>query len=283
MYDFIIIGLIGNSLFYNIDRYPNVGETIKASSLYQELGGKGYNQALYLAKHNYKVKGLFGLGKDDVGYKCALELKENNIDAYCAYKDVPTASASILTDKVGNSKVIVYQGANEELNLSDLDMIRSCFDNSKAIILTYETKKELVSKALKLAKDKNIISFLNASPYIYEDEELLMQCDYLVINEEECKQIFKKDYNDIEVEELFVNNLIVTLGDKGMYYLGKDGSFKIDGIKVDAKNTTCAGDIFLAAFASSIIDGCSIYDACKIANEKASMSVTKIGINEKIK
>ena len=115
-----IIGLSGDALFYNIDGLPKKGETKHANYLHREVGGKGFNQAVALARQGVDVYFLGAVGSDDIGKKCEEYLKQENVHPILVKKDIPSACASILKAKAGNNEVIVYKAARDNINLDEL-------------------------------------------------------------------------------------------------------------------------------------------------------------------
>src|SRR5690554_2915931 len=103
-----IIGLTGESIFMNLDCFPMIGETIRASNVYTEPGGKGYNQAVAASKLGAEVSFLSAVGDDTYGKECINTLNKYNVNNNIIIKENKNTSlATILTDKKGDNQVIV--------------------------------------------------------------------------------------------------------------------------------------------------------------------------------
>ena len=281
-----IIGLCGDSLFYNLDHLPKIGETVHADYLHREVGGKGFNQAVALARQDVDVYFLGAVGNDDIALKCEEFLKQEGIHPFLIKKDIPSACASILKAKDGNNEVIVYDGANKELSTNDFNSFKEIIDLVDAVLLTYEIPYDVLKNIIKYAKEKNKKLFINPAPYVYDDLDILKDADLITPNETELMQMFHINYLDFEYilkekEKLGINIIVATLGANGCAIIDKDIKFA-EGYKVKALDTTGAGDVFNAALLSELLNKNDLIDACKYANKMAALSVEKEYVLEAI-
>ena len=281
-----IIGLCGDSLFYNLDHLPKIGETVHADYLHREVGGKGFNQAVALARQDVEVYFLGAVGNDDIGNKCEEFLKQEGIHPFLVRKNNPSACASILKSKDGNNEVIVYDGANKELSIDDLNPFKEIIDLADAVLLTYEIKEDILNATIEYAKSRNKLIILNPAPYVYDNIDYLKSADIITPNETELMQMFHIKYLDFEYilkekEKLGINVIVATLGANGSAIIDKDIKFA-EGYKVKALDTTGAGDVFNAALLSELLNKNDLIDACKYANKMAALSVEKEYVLEAI-
>ena len=272
-----IIGLCGDSLFYNLDHLPKKGETVHADFLHREVGGKGFNQAVALKRQDVDVYFLGAVGNDDIGDKCEAFLKQEGISAVLVRKNIPSACASILKSKDGNNEVIVYKGASEKIDIKDLEGFYKYIDICDCVMLTYEIPYDVLKEAVKYAKEKHKKIFINPAPYVYDDMELLKDADVVCPNETEAIQMFKTrkfDLDKINVlrKEYGLNDLVITLG--------KDGAAACQEIvqlaksrKIKAVDSTGAGDVFCACLCTKLLEGEDLFKAVKYANQEACKSV----------
>ena len=279
-----IIGLCGDSLFYNLDHLPKKGETVHASFLHREVGGKGFNQAVALKRQGIDVYFLGAVGNDDIGKKCEDYLKNEGINAFLVKKDVPSACASILKAEDGNNEVVVYRGASDLINLDDLKGFYKYIDLCDWVMLTYEIPYEVLKEIVKYAKEKHKKIFINPAPYVYDDMGLLKAADLVCPNKTEAKQMFKVkrfDFDDIYElrKEYGLNDLVITLGKEGSVayrgnlFPGQD-HVRVSKIKkLDAVDSTGAGDVFCACLCAGLMEGEDLFKAVKYANQEAGKSV----------
>lgn len=261
-----IIGLSGQSVFMNVDRFPHLGETISAKNIHIEPGGKGYNQAVAASKLGADVSFLTAVGSDHYGKVCMDILKEYNIKVKVLEKNKKTAFASILTDKKGDNEVIVYHGAS--LEKEDIKIFVDEIKNADILLLQLETPISIIKKAIAIAKEYNTFIILNPAPAINLDGYILESVNLLTPNEVEANTIFKIiNRNNCRA--------IITLGSKGALILDQGKEIRFPTYKVETVDTTGAGDTFNAALAVEIGKGRKLNAAVRFANAAAALSVTK--------
>ena len=275
-----IIGLSGNSLFYELEKLPKEGETLKARGFHMEVGGKGYNQAVACKRLGLNVYYLSAIGDDINGKECIDFMENEGINHKFTIKNAATATASILKSDDSSNEVIVYHGASNLLDLNDLKEFEKYIKESDCLLLTYEIPYDVLKEAVRIAKENHIMLVINPAPYIYDDYELLKEADIVCPNEHEFSQMVKaniESFNDINklYKSSGLNKVVITLGSKGCYICDGDNFKFIEASKVNAVDTTGAGDVFNAALCYGLLNGMLIEDACKLAVKVSGISVTK--------
>ena len=263
-----VIGICGNSIFMNVDHFHEKGETIVASSVYEEIGGKGINQAVACAKMGANVSFLGAIGDDNDGEKCKQTAKDYGIKGVFALKKgMKTTFAVILTDKNGENQVTSYRSA--ELCADDVINFEKEIANSDVLLLQHEVPQEVNEAAINLANKHKVKVILNPAPI----REIPLKISKLVFavtpNEQEVKAIDKTIFK----------NIITTQGKKGCSI--NDKTF-VDAIDVTPVDTTGAGDTFNGILAVCLAEGKDIYNSCKYAVCGSGLSVTKSGILKSI-
>lgn len=279
-----VIGLSGESIFLSVDEFHKMGETLHANSFNSEVGGKGYNQVLALKEFDCDVFFLSSIGSDFNGKNCEKFLNERNIKNLMVKKDIPTAIATILTNSKGDNQVTVYEGAVSLLNEEDVLLISEEIKTSKVLSLQLEVPLCANLQAAKIAKENNVKIIINPAPVINYSLELLQYADIITPNESEARKIFSLDENDDlekikeKIEDLKLNEVIVTLGEKGAVYFNKGETKYYSPLKVASVDTTGAGDIFNAMLVKMIALGKDVDEAIKYAIVASALSVTKKGV-----
>lgn len=269
-----IIGMSGNSLFYDLD-------SDKATLVHEEVGGKGYNQAIACIRNGIKVSYLTAVGCDKTGEMLEKFMIDEGIDTYFVKKNKPSLEASIYVDSKGNNKVVYDQDNVATLSREDVKGFEEEIKRSDCVLLQFEYSKEVIEEAIKLAKKYNKMVVVNPAPMIYPDLDLIKDADFITPNEEESYMLFGVSRNNsfdkvIEKEEKSgLNCIINTVGSKGVIAINGGKRQKYEPIKLNPIDTTGAGDTFNGVFIASLLRGARI-DACiKRAVIASGLSVTK--------
>ena len=278
------ICVIGSS---NIDQIaytkniPADGETLFGDSFQMGFGGKGANQAVMAGLLGADVYMITCLG-DDV-YK---EMTINNYEANNVNTDhiqlVKGASgvAPIWVDATGQNRIIVIPGANNEIDAQKAISSIEAIGNISVLVGQCEIPMEVNQAVFEYARSQDITTIFNPAPAQKLEKNFLENVDWLIPNENEFEVISGLEINDenlIEFKNQITCELIVTLGEKGAALISNDAVSYFEAPKVDAIDTTGAGDAFIGAFAFGLASSKSVDESIKIAIEKASLSVTKKG------
>ncbi len=254
-----VIGICGNSIFMYADHFHENGETLVADSVFEEIGGKGINQAVAAKRMGAEVSFLAAIGNDSNGDKCIQAAKENGLDAHFKIKcGKTTPIAFILTDKNGENRVTVYKTA--ELDKNDVIAFEDEIASSDILLLQHEVPDVVNETAVKLAKKHNVKVILNPAPIRNISDETAQKIFAVTPNEQEMQAIDIKRFK----------NCITTLGKKGCIINGAETVF---GLKVKAVDTTGAGDTFNGVLAVCIAEGMTLKDACSYAVTASGISV----------
>lgn len=256
-----VIGICGNSIFLSVDHFHQKGETVVAKKCFEEIGGKGINQAIAAARMGADVSFLAAIGDDSDGIACKLITDKENIKGCFAVKgDTKTTFAFILTDSEGENQVTEYIGA--ELTVQDVMNFENEIKESDILLIQQEVPNLVNKTAVALAEKHGVKVILNPAP-IREISDNIAKTVFLVTpNEQESKAIDISDYK----------NCITTLGNKGACINGKT---IIPAPKVTAVDTTGAGDTFNGVLAVLLAEGKDLDLACRYAVAAATISVTK--------
>jgi len=254
-----VIGICGNSVFMYADHFHEPGETLVADSVYEEIGGKGINQAIAAKRMGAEVSFLCAVGDDENGKKCIQTLKENNINAYCKTKNgKSTPLAFILTDKNGENRVTVHKSA--QLSAKDVISFENEIASSDVLLLQQEVPDEVNETAVKLAEKHNVRVILNPAPIRNISDEMSGKIFAVTPNEQEMQAI----------ETDHFKNCITTVGKKGCVI---NNSEAVPGIEVKVVDTTGAGDTFNGVLAVCIAEGMDLKEACRYAVTASGISV----------
>lgn len=256
-----IIGICGNSYFLETDHFHEKGETIVADSVFEEIGGKGVNQAIAAARMGANVSFLAAVGDDQDGRNCILLAEAEKLNAtFCTKKGERTTFAFVLTDKHGNNQVTGYHGA--ELSVIDTLGFEDEIASSDILLLQQEVPAEVNETAVQLAKKHNVKVILNPAPPREISEELLKGIYMVTPNEQEKKMMKASRFTQV----------ITTLGEKGCLINEEN---VIPAINVTPVDTTGAGDVFNGVLAVCLAEGMDLTTACRYAVTASGISVSR--------
>ena len=253
-----VIGIVGNSVFLPVEKFHVGGETVEASDVHFEPGGKGFNQAVAAARYGADVSFFAAVGAGDCQSIQAF-LDKEGIDSVLVKKSTPTAFAAIITDASGSNRVTVYQGA--QLDTADIALFEDKIKTADVLLLTNETAEEINDAAAKIAKANGVRVILNPAPSRKCCATLVENVDLFTPNEH-------------ETEGLDGYNLVITLGKKGCHISATDEHIPAVDV-APVVDTTGAGDTFNGVLAAELASGTDTGTAVRRANLASSISVTR--------
>lgn len=286
MKNICVIGSLNMDLVVNVDTMPKPGQTIIGSNFKEVPGGKGANQAVAMARLNGNVSMIGKVGEGGFGQTLINSLKNDKVDTtYIQTSKGATGVALITVDKNAQNSIVVSPGANFEVKEDDIDNNIEAIKNSDIVVLQLETPLNTIKYALNKAKELNKYTILNPAPAVKLDDEIIKNVDLLTPNETELEIISGvsiETEEDIQkaaqiMIEKGVKELIVTLGSKGSLYINKEKSMFKKAYKVEAIDTTAAGDSYTGALAVALSQDKNIEDAMDFASKVGALSVLKEG------
>lgn len=256
-----VIGICGNSVFMYADHFHENGETLVADSIFEEIGGKGINQAIAAKRMGAEVSFLAAIGDDENRKNCIKAAKENgiNVDFKIKHGRI-TPFAFILADKYGENRVTEYK--NAELDERDVVSFEAEIASSDILLLQQEVPPVVNEKAIEIAQKHNVRVILDPAPMRHISDEIAERVFAITPNEQEMRTININRFR----------NCITTLGKKGCLI---NGNILVPEIDIKAVDTTGAGDTFNGAFAVCIAEGMDLTEACKYAVIASGISVSR--------
>jgi len=283
----VVIGSSNVDLIMKMERLPGKGETVTDAEFRQVYGGKGANQAVAAARAGGNVAFVSCVGEDAYTPQMIQNYKNENIDTRFVFKEPGIASgyALIMIGGDGDNCISVAPGANYKLTPQKIDEALPVFGEAAMIVMQYEIPEETIQYVIDVANRKKIPVLWNCAPARAFDLSYIPKINILVLNEVEAgflAQMEVKNENDaaIAAEKLIhkgVEKVIITLGSKGAFVITKDEKVKVSAFKVDAVDTTAAGDTFCGSFAVALTEGKPLKDSLRFASAAAAISVTKMG------
>lgn len=283
-----VVGSLNVDTTMKIKRMPLPGETIAAMGKSSAAGGKGANQAVAAARSGAKTSFVGEVGKDNGGQMMLTDLQDNGIDVSGIKENdqVGTGSAAILLDENGQNSILVYGGANQQLSVEDVEAAKNQIIAADFVVAQFETPQAATLRAFQLAKENGVTTILNPAPAQKIDPAVLKLTDLIIPNETESSALTGIIITDetsmlmsaAKFAQMGVRNLIITVGAKGAFYCTQDGYNFVPAFKVNAVDTTAAGDTFIGALSSQLKpDMSNIEKALVYAQRASSLAVQKMG------
>jgi len=269
------------------DVFPRPGETIFGKKFDLGFGGKGANQAVAARLCGAKVGMVAKVGSDLFGPATIKNFESQGIDATHVRiaEGVSSGVAPIFVDPHGQNRILVVKGANDTLSPEDVDAAAPLLRKADTIVMQFEIPLRTVYYTVKFAKANGIRCLVNPAPAQPVDLREVGAADYLIPNESEAETITGMPIQSIDdakkcAEFLLrqgIRRVVITLGERGSLVAGPDGMELIPAFKVQAVDTTGAGDAFIGSFAVFLGEGLPEKEAQSRANLYAALSTTKVG------
>ena len=283
-----VLGIFVADISFSGNKIPSIGETILGNSYNIGPGGKGCNQAIAIARLGGKVNFISKIGKDDYGQLALNTLDQNKIDtsAIIQSQNQQTGVAGIMVDKkTGKNAINVITGAASTLTINEVNKNIEKIKNSKIFLTQLEIPKDVTLYALKTAKENKVLTILNPAPASVISKEFYNYIDYFTPNETEAEFYTGiKITNEKQAKEASIKLLkfglkkvIITLGEKGLFYSDGNEDIYLKATPVKAIDTTGAGDAFNGGLAYALSQNKSIKESLNLANQVAGLSTLKLG------
>ena len=280
-----VVGSINMDLILNMKKVPDIGENVLGTDYGYANGGKGANQATALAKLSANVKMIGKVADDPNGGKLLENLKNNNIDISGVATDgSQTGLAAIIIDGDGRNRIIVYEGANSEIDPQKaVDDMGTDID---LLLLQFETNEDVVISCVNHAVENGITTVIDCGPAKNFNLEKMQGATILSPNESETKALTgvypDNEENILKASKILKERskakyIVLKLGERGCsIWDGKELKL-LPSYKSNVIDTTAAGDCFTAALALEYIKSGDIEKACDFGNKAGSIAVSRMG------
>ena len=283
----LVVGSSNVDLILRVPRFPHPGETITGENLVTVFGGKGANQAV-AAKHlGGRTTFVTKLGNDHYGEAYRKYLVKNGFNRKCILHDrkCPTGVALIELIPDGENRIIVSPGANSSLTWKDVASLIHPWKGIGVFMTQFEIPLAAVQRGLRMAKDRGAITLLNPSPVVSFPSNMLSLVDFLVPNEWEAQSlagIKMKGNHDLpkvakRLLDMGAQNVVITLGAKGLFFKNRETEIRMGAFKVNAVDSTSAGDAFMGGLACSLSEDKPVDETLRFASGAGALAATKLG------
>ncbi|MDR0754920.1 MAG: ribokinase [Prevotellaceae bacterium] len=288
----LVVGSSNTDMVIKTEHLPRPGETVIGGTFFMNPGGKGANQAVTVARLGGQAIFICKTGSDVFGHQAHQLFEEEGIDtSYILFDSKnPSGVALITVDANAENCIAVAPGSNANLLREDVAKAKEAVEEADIILMQLEIPMETVEFVAKTANETNKKVILNPAPAQPLSAELISNLYIITPNETEAEMIsgitITDDKSAFEaakkIADMGVDNVIVTMGDRGALVHNKTTSTIVNACKVKAIDTTAAGDVFNGALAVALAENRSIVDAVRFACKTAAISVTREGAQSSV-
>lgn len=282
-----VLGSLNVDLTVTMERFHQPGETVTGTRFMTFPGGKGGNQAVAAARLGAQVCMVACVGEDDYGRMYLRVLKEEGVDTarVRSFAGQETGVALIEVDSAGENRIVVVPGANRLLSCDLVSEAEDALAACAHLLMQLESPIESVTHAAALMRRHGGRVILDPAPARPLPDALLCLADFLTPNETELAALTGLPVEDEEdaaracraLLDRGVGAVVNKRGARGALLVTREGALRIPGFKVQAVDTTAAGDTFNAGFAVGLSMGMPMTDAIRLANAAAALSTTCMG------
>lgn len=283
----LVVGSSNTDMVIKAAHLPRPGETILGGTFFMNPGGKGANQAVAIARLGGPVTFICKTGSDIFGHQSQQLFEEEGINTSYVFSDSgnPSGVALITVDEKAENCIVVASGANANLLPSDLEKAEEAIERADLVLMQLEVPMETVCFVADIAWQKGKKVILNPAPAHPLPADLLRHLYLITPNETEAEMITGVKITDESsageaaraLSGMGVQHVIITLGLKGALIYSNGKAEMVPALKVEAVDTTAAGDVFNGALTVALSEGRSLKEAARFACKASAISVTRVG------
>ena len=286
----LVIGSSNTDMTVRSATLPKPGETVLGGDFRMGPGGKGANQAVAARLLGGEVTFVCKLGRDMFGEGASKHYESCGLDtSKIVWSDKPSGVALITVDSKAENSIVVASGANADMTVTDIDSVADIIKSSGILLLQLEIPMDTVVHAAEIAYNAGVQVVLNPAPAAVLPAELLKCVSILIPNETEASAISGIDINNFEtaaaaaerLKGMGVREVIITMGSRGSVVCDGDCTF-VPAVKVNAVDTTAAGDTFCGGVCVALSEGKDLLEAVKFATAASSIAVQRPGAQDSI-
>lgn len=288
----VVLGSVNADHVLQVASFPRPGETLHGHTYQVIPGGKGANQAVAAARLGADIAFIACVGNDSFGR----EMRETfaregmNTEAVMIEADTPTGIAMIQVAETGENSICISAEANARLTPERLTPHQPLLKQADTLLMQLETPVETIESAARVAKQSGTKVVLNPAPARTLSDELLQLVDLITPNETEAELLTGIQVTDTtsaqQAAEILhgkgIPQVMITLGSQGVWISEQGQGRQVPGFRVEACDTTAAGDTFNGALLTAMQEGITLDKAIRFAHAAAAISVTRLGAQTSI-
>ncbi len=288
----VVLGSVNADHVLQVASFPRPGETLLGHSYAVIPGGKGANQAVAAARLGADTAFIACVGDDSFGRNMIAEFNRDgiNTEAVMIEQNKPTGIAMIQVAATGENSICISAEANACLTPERISPHYDLIKQADTLLMQLETPIATIAQAAKIAQLSGTRVVLNPAPAQPLSDELLALIDLITPNETEAELLTgikvvdmasAQDAADI-LHNKGIAQVMITLGSQGVWISENGNGKQVKGFRVDAVDTTAAGDTFNGGLLAGLQAGLALDEAIRFAHAAAAISVTRVGAQTSI-
>lgn len=287
----LVVGSSNTDMTVKTMKLPIPGETVLGGEFIMGAGGKGANQAVAAKRLGGDVVFVCKVGEDVFGDNAIRTYADEGLDTSLVMRSKkPSGVALITVDGNAENCIVVASGANNDITEADIDAIADHIRGAGILLLQLEIPVPAVRRAVEIASEAGVYTVLNPAPACELPEDIYRHISLIIPNRTEAATLTGVNVNDIAsledavavLRDKGVRNVVVTLGGDGSLIFDGESSTPVPAIKVNAIDTTAAGDTFCAGICVGLSEGKTLKEAVEFATKASSVTVQRMGAQASI-
>ena len=273
----VVVGNVTEDLVFSLPRLPREGETLIASARLADIGGKGLNQALLLARAGCAARLVAPVGEDEAARRARNLAARELPDAALVTVDAPTDQSIVSVAEGGENHIVSSAFAADALTAEVALAAMGPVGPGDAVMVQGNLSAATTRAVLAAGREAGAWTIANPSPIRWDWSALLPLADLAIVNRTELADLAGADASAAALRARGARAVLLTLGAQGACLTDETGETRAPAAPATAVDTAGAGDTFAAAFVAARLGGREAGAALRGAAAAAALTVSRRG------